>query len=239
MNIFDIVFLAIVVLVIVLSAKKGFVSSCLDTLSVAISALASYILCVPVSDKLYDFFIRDLVKTEFRQALDEMSSSISVKEKVEGMIDALPETAVKFAESVGININSVSQTIFINGMNNDDFLIEELANTFGYKVMISLVQVIVFVILFILVSLLVRAVSNFFSYTLEKLPIVGKVNTLLGGVFGLVKGLIIIFAASIILYIAVETAETGSALQQLEGSQIYTFLKETNPIIQSFGGGAN
>lgn len=235
MNIFDIVVIAIVLLVIVLSAKKGFVASCLDTFSMVISAFVSYKLCAPVANSLYDMFIKDLVKTEFTQALDEMSSSLSVRDKVAGMIEALPETAVKLASSMGVDVNNLSSTL-VSGSASNDTLIETIADTLAYDIMITLTEIIVFVALFIIASLLVRFISTFFSNNLEKLPVVGKVDTLLGGVLGLIKAIVLVFAGSVILYIVAQTAEPGSPLESVKSSQFYMFMDEYNPIIDVLKG---
>lgn len=235
MNLFDIVVIAIVLLVVVLSAKKGFVASCLDTFSMAISAFVSYKFCTPVANSLYDMFIKNLVKTEFRRALDEMSSSLSVSEKIAGMIESLPETAVKLANSVGIDVNGLSSSLAI-GNTSDEVLIETVADKLAYSIMITLTEIVVFVVLFILATILIRFISNFFSSNLEKLPVVGKVDTLLGGVLGLIKAVVIVFAGSVIIYIIAQTAEPGSALESIKNSQFYIFMEQYNPIIDMLNG---
>ena len=235
MNIFDIIVVAIILLIIVLSAKKGFVASCLDSFSMVISAFVAYVFSPKVADILYDMFIKDLVKTEFRQALDDMSSTLSVKDKVAGMIEALPETAVKLAESMGINLNNLVTGIIPSNADNEA-LIETVADTLAYNIMITLTEIVVFICLFIIATLLVRFVSSFFSHNLEKLPVVGKVDTLLGAVLGLIKAVVIVFAGSVIMYIAAQTAEPGSTLEAIKSSQVYMFMDEYNPIFDILKG---
>ena len=235
MNIFDIAIIAVAVLIIVLSAKKGFVATCLDSFSMVISAFVSYKLCPTVANSMYDMFIKDLVKTEFRQALDEMSGSLSVREKVAGMIDALPETAVKLAQSMGIDVNNMS-SILVSGSASNETLIDTIADTLAYDILITLTEIIVFIALFIIATLLVRFISTFFSHNLEKLPFVGKLDSLLGGALGVVKALVIVFAGSVVLYIVAQTADAGSPLESIKSSQIYMFMVEYNPIIDILNG---
>lgn len=235
MNIFDIVIIALILLIVVLSAKKGFVASCLDSFSMVIAAFGSYKLCATVANSLYDLFIKDLVKTEFRQALDEMSSNLSIKEKVEGMIDALPETAVKLASSMGIDVNNMSSLLIPSSADNEK-LIETIADTLAYDIMITLTEIIVFIALFIVFTLLVRFISTFFSHNLEKIPLVGKLDTLLGGALGLVKALVIVFAGSVLLYIIAQTTDAGSPLDFVKSSQFYMFMDQYNPIIDVLKG---
>jgi uncharacterized membrane protein required for colicin V production len=236
MNIIDIVIIAVAIIVIIASAKKGFVASFLDTFSIVISSFVSYKLSPVVADSMYNLFIRDLVRTEFKQALDEMASNISIGEKVTGMINALPETAVKLASSMGIDVNNFSSALVSSANTTNEALIDYVADTLAYDVMISLTKIIVFVILFILATLLIRFISSFFSNNLEKLPIIGGIDTLVGGILGVVKAAVIVFAGSILLYIAVQTAEPGSPLEAIKASQIYMFMEQYNPIIEIIRG---
>jgi uncharacterized membrane protein required for colicin V production len=231
MNIFDIVIVVLMAVVVILSAKKGFVASCLDTFSMAISAFSSYVLCPTVSNKLYDMFIRDLVKTEFSQALDDMSSTLSVQEKVSGMLLSLPETAVKLAQSMGVDVNNLSASIVSSVGSSEEAFIDMVVDTFAYKIMITLTEIVVFIALFILITILVRFVSSFFSHNLEKIPVIGQFDTVLGLAFGVVKAVVLLFAASVVLYIVAQTADPGSPLESLEASKIYMFMNEYNPII--------
>ncbi len=235
MNIFDILIVVVAVVIIVMSARKGFVATCLDSFSMVISAFVSYKLCPVVANGMYDMFIKDLVKTEFKQALDDMSGSLSVTEKVAGMINSLPEIAVKLAESMGIDVNNMS-SILVSGSATNETLIETIAETLAYDIMITLTEIIVFIALFIIATLLVRFISTFFSHNLEKLPFVGKLDSLLGGALGIVKALVLIFAGSVILYIVAQTAEPGSLLESIKASQIYMFMEEYNPIIDVLRG---
>ncbi len=236
MNIIDIVLIALIIVIVVQSAKKGFVASCLDTLSLAISGFVSYTFCQPIAQRAYDMFICDLVKTEFRQALDDMSSSLSVQQKVQGMLEALPETALKLVESMGISVESLSSSVMSSVTSSEEALIENVANTIAPKVMLTFTEVIVFICLFILVALLVRLFSNFFSHNLEKIPVVGQLDTVLGGALGVVKAIVLLAAVNVILYIIVSTSESGSPMEMIETSKIYLFLMEHNPIIDIIRG---
>ncbi len=236
MNIIDIILIAVAIFVIVRSARKGFVATFLDTFSVVISAFVSYKLTSTVADSLYQFCIKDLVRTEFRQALDDMSKHLSIGEKVSGMIQSLPEAAVKLADSMGVDVNNFSTALISSVATTEESLIDYVADTIAYDIMISITKIVVFIILFILASLLVRFVSAFLSDTLEKLPVVGGIDTVVGGALGIVKAAVIIFAGSVLLYIIVQTADPGSPLEMIRASAIYRFMEQYNPIIDVIKG---
>lgn len=227
--IFDVLLIAVVVVVIILSKNKGFVASCLDTLSLVISAVVSFLFTNKIADFVYHLFVEDLVKTTFKNALDDASNGLTVGEKVSTMVDALPQSALKLAEYFGINIEHLKHNTSM-GMFTDEELIEVVTEKVAYDIMILIVQAICFIVLFILVSLLVKFVSSFLSATLSKIPLVGQLDSVLGACFGLVKGCIIVVSISVLLTIIVATAEPNSPLLAIEDSFIYGFLKDLSPI---------
>ncbi len=236
MNVIDIVIILIAVALIALSAKKGFVASCLDTLSLTISSIVSYKFCSTISDAMYDLFIKDLLKTNFKQTLDDLSASATLDEKITAMLQSLPETARKLATSMGVNVNGFTGSV-VNSQMDDEALIEQMASSMVYDIMIKFVEVIVFIALFILIAVIVRFISNFFSHNLEKIPVIGTADTILGGIFGVAKAVVIVFAGSVLLYIIVKTSDPGSPLKQIEASRIFMYMVENNPIIHIFTGG--
>ena len=66
---------------------------------------------------------------------------------------------------------------------------------------------------------------------MEKIPLVGQLDTVLGLALGVVKAVVLLFAASVVLYIIAQTTDPGSPLESLETSKIYMFMNEYNPII--------
>lgn len=227
--VFDLIFVGIIVAVVILSKNKGFVASCLDTLSLVISTVASFILTKPVAEAIYNFAVKDLVKNSFKSALDQANGGISIPEKVDEMVNALPEPALKLADYIGVNVEALKQKASL-GMYSDEELIEIVSEHVAYDIMIVIVQAICFMALFILVSLVVKFVASFMSATLSKLPVVGSVDAILGAAFGLVKGCLIVVATGVLFTIIVATAEANSPLLAIEESYIYNFLWSFSPI---------
>ena len=227
--VFDLIFVGIIVAVVILSKNKGFVASCLDSLSLIISSIVSFLFTKQIADAVYNLAVKDLVKTSFKNALDDAGRGLTIADKVDRMVSALPESALKLADYIGVNIEGLKQRAAF-GMHTDEELIEVVANTVAYDVMIVVVQAITFMVLFVAVSLIVKFASGFLSKTLSKLPVVGKLDSGLGAVFGLVKGAVIVIAVSVLFTIIVATAEANSPLLAIDDSYIYNFLKSISPI---------
>lgn len=230
--IIDVILIALVLLVVYKAYQKGFVKTFLDTFSVFVSGIASFSLCRTVADSAYDMFIGDLVKTEFKRALDDLNSGASLGDKLNAMVDALPKPAIGIAEYMGVNLDYLKANLSGASSASDADLIEIVADKIAYDLMIGVVQVVCFFALFIIFSLVVKALSSFISHVVDKLPIVGGLDSLLGIVLGLVKGAIILLAVGVLLTVFVATAEEGSPLLAIEESKIYTFLSSFNPLLK-------
>ena len=160
-QIFDIVLIGIVVLAVVLAAKKGFASSLLETASVLISGIASYQFSTPVSGIVGDIF---------------------------------------FAEK---------------------------ANALTYV----FARVITFVALFIVFSILLKIASKVLSSLLDKIPLVGTANSVLGAALGLIKALVIVFVICTLCYIIVQSDNGENLKSIISDSYIYQFVIDNNPIV--------
>lgn len=227
----DVILVVLLLIVVYKSYQKGFVKSFLDTVSVFVSGIASFALCGPVADAAYNMFIGDLIKTEFKRALDDLNNGTAFKDKITAMIEALPKPAIGIAEYSGVNIEYLKSTVSGAYSASDAELIEIVSDKIAYDLMIGVVEVIAFFVLFILISLIVKALSSFISHIVAKLPLVGGLDSLLGIVVGLVKGAIILVAVGVLLTVIVATAESGSPLLAIEESKIYGLLSSYNPLL--------
>ncbi len=230
-NIFDLIFVAIAIVVVVASARKGFVASCLDAFSVVIAGFVSFKFFEPVAQWVYDVIVKDFMRTALVRAIEDTGSNASAAEKINVMLAEIPEGAVKLAQGIGVNVNSLAATINQSISSDRDAFIDVFGEKVVYPVMIFVTEIVVFMILLVVSCLIIRAVSNFFSDKLKKIPVVGNVDTILGGALGLIKAAVILVAVTTVFYIILATAQDGSPLEAIRNSQLYNFLAEYNPVI--------
>jgi hypothetical protein len=88
----------------------------------------------------------------------------------------------------------------------------------------------VIVVLFVLVAILIRVISKLFENT-NKIPFVGKINSLLGGAIGVVKAVVILIVVCTVMFIISSASEPNPLVEGINGSMIYTYLTENNPFL--------
>ena len=227
----DAIIIAIIAVVIVRSSKKGFVSSLVDAFAMIIATIVSYMFTPEVSQFIYDSFIKNSVSKGFEKVLDGMNTNTAVADKVDAMIASLPESAVNLADSLGIiNLNSIGAGIHMSGVIDDNQLITTVLNDFAYNVMITITKIVVFFILFVVATLVLRMVSNFLE-NINKIPLIGKLNSTLGGVLGVAKALIIIIVVCTVMYFIISSSDNVDLVGAISGSKIYNFVTENNPLL--------
>ncbi|MGN1315683.1 MAG: CvpA family protein [Acutalibacteraceae bacterium] len=232
--IFDIIIIALFVFLVVKAYKAGFVSTVIDTFALAISAILSYKFFEPVAESAYNLFVRDLVETRFTRVLDSVSSSLSVADKVSAMIDGLPNGAVKFAQVLGINFKELVNSVSASGNVSDDELISLAVDKIGHTIMINVVEVVTFVLLFVVIVLVLRFLAGFFK-NLNKIPLVGTLNAVLGGVIGVAKAVAIVFIVCTVFYFIAGMSGAAPVIEAINNSKIYMLIIENNPIINLVG----
>lgn len=230
----DILIVAVFVLVVVLGYKKGFLSTIIDTFSLAISAVLSYKFFEPVAETAYNLLVRDLVETRFTRVVDEISTSLSVTDKVNAMIDGLPPSAVKLAEAMGVSMNSLSFSMSGSGTLSNDDLVRVAVDKIGHPIMINITEVITFIAMFIVLTIALKFVASLFKKA-NDIPFLGKLNAGLGGVIGVVKAAAIVLVVCTAFYFIAGMSGSAPVIDAVNNSKIFTIIIENNPIIGLIG----
>lgn len=232
--IIDILIVALFVVLVGLAYKKGFISTIIDTFSVVISAIASHKLFEGVAESVYNLLIRDLVETRFTRVLDDISSTLSVSEKINAMIDGLPQGAVKLAQVMGVDMTALSNSMNMSGGLSDDDLIKLAVDKIGHTIMINVTEVVTFVVLFIVIALALKLLAGLFK-KVNDIPLLGKFNALLGGVVGVVKAVAVVYIACTAFYFIAGMSGAAPVIEAVNNSVIYKVIVENNPIINLIG----
>ncbi len=231
--IIDILIVVLFVVLVGLAYKKGFLSTVIDTFSVVISAFVSHKIFENVAESAYNLFVRNLVETRFTRVLDDVASNLSVAEKLNAMIDGLPQGAVKLAQIMGVNTNALTTGIFANGV-SDDELISLAVDKIGHTIMINITEVVTFIALFVLITIALKFLASFFKKA-NDIPLLGKLNALLGAIIGIVKAVAIVYIACTAFYFIAGMSGAAPVIDAVNSSVIYGFIIANNPIINLIG----
>lgn len=227
----DIILIVLAVLIISASAKKGFLSSLLESLSLIISAAVSYFITPGVSEFIYRKFVYNSVRNKLSAALLSVSSGESLGDKVTKLVESLPEGALRLAESVGIDVNSLSTSVSQSSVGTNEALVNTVTDNIAYNILIVAIEIIVFLVLFVLLSVLIKLFSKLLTKIMKKLRLMGSVNKVLGAVLGIIKAVVVILVVCTVMFIIAGSSDNATVVSTIEASKIYEFISANNPIL--------
>ena len=229
--ILDLIFIALAVVMIILGAKKGLIKALLDGLSTIASGIIAYILATPVAKVIYDAFVRGIVKSEFLKGLDDSGTDFgSISEKVNALVNELPEGALNIASKFGFDVNGAISNVVSSAPDSNESLVETLMTNIGDNIFLKITEAVTMFALFIIVSIALTFVIRLLNKVVKKLPVVKQANKLAGGLLGLVKAVVIIFVVSTVL-VFVHNEELAP---MINSSVILKVVNDINPLLNIF-----
>ncbi len=228
--ILDVILLTVFAAFVFTAAKKGFMLSLLELIAVIAALTLSYQFSPVVAQAAYDNIVeKNLVETVETQ-IDEKLNVSSSTAQAEMVLDSMPEFMVSFASSVGIELEEVKTKISSETFSAEN-LATELVEKIAQPIVVAALTAIAFLLLSAVLMFALKWIAGLLS-KLFKIPLIGTVNKVLGGVLGACKGVMVIIFVSTILKVlfAVGESEISTAVN---GSYVVGLLDNINPFVKS------
>jgi len=235
----DVVLLLIVFLCYKKGAKDGFAKTLVSLLGFAIAIVLAGSLCAPVSEFVYEKAIQPSVETAVSDVvnanLNNESSIVPTKQQISDTIDKTLEKLPAFIKDItGIEDkkDELMQTVSVHISANADEITQKICTVYIQPLVLKILSVIVFLLLFILIWLACKIIANALKI-INKLPLLGKVNALLGGLIGVLRGVIFVLIVSWALVVIVKDGANlfgVISLETVESSIILKTIAQYNPL---------
>ncbi len=180
----DLIVIAIIILAFVINFRRGLIKSVWKIVALVLTIVLAITLKAPM--------VNFLAETEFA---DHIYSS--VQERIS--IDVGEEELVQVGENAGLPDYLVAEMINVTNLNDGlSNVVNDGTNEIARRLTMLMLRIISIVILFILIRLLLAAAFTILN-TVTKLPLLSQANRLLGGLFGVINSLAIIYIACAVL----------------------------------------
>ncbi|MBR3766804.1 MAG: CvpA family protein [Clostridia bacterium] len=189
MNIIDIAVILIIVIIAVVSAKKGFLMSLFNIAAFVASGILARLFSSPVTSFIYSNYLSEKVLLKLNELLPSGSVNGEITGIIDGVMNSLPSFLAGVAKQFGIyNIADFEQF----SQSGEALTVEMLEREYVGPLVSNIVSVIVIVLLFILFSFLLKIVLSFINrmLTKKKHKIIRSTNMFLGAALGVIKGVI-------------------------------------------------
>ncbi len=195
-HIIDIVLVAIIALMVFISSKRGFIVTVLELASGVLAFIGARMLAPSASVVLYNTFAKQPVTDFIAEKYAEAGNSIAaVVNNLTSSLDFLPEGVLAYVNASGISDgNAVSQTIL-----GSITTVEQIESVVVAPVITAVLQLIAFAVLSVVLLVVLRIAARFISKVITISKIADKLNSILGAVFGLLKGCVYVFIIAVAL----------------------------------------
>ncbi|MCR5652272.1 MAG: CvpA family protein [Ruminococcus sp.] len=215
----DIIIIAIVLLLTLIGLKRGIAKTLYGIICLAVAVILAYMAAKLLSEYVYNSFILKSVTESVRASFE--SSAVTSSKVSKGIFDSLPGVLAGLLNGVGI-----TQKGFASSMDSMSATTQRATLAVVDKVIspviISFLSVVFFILLFIIIMLFFKLLIGRRILKLFKLPIIRWINALLGGVFGLCEGILLVFLfIAIIKIVSVFSASPIISQDMINSSYLF------------------
>ena len=221
--ILDLIVIAIIILMVLISAKRGFVRVAVEAVGFVAAIILSLSLSTTLADVTYQKAIEPAILSSVENATAETTSSAA-----DDAWNSLPNFITKNADKFGISKDSITNDITEDIGNSATEIVTSISqNTIkpmAVGILKTLYSVILMLVLMIAVKFLAHVINKLFSFSL-----VGKVNKALGGTFGAIKGIIIAWVFCAVISLLVSLTKNGIWIfnaENIENTIIFKLLTD-------------
>jgi len=230
--ILDLFIVSIVALYVYSSAKRGFVRTVVEFVGYFVAIFLSITLSGVVSVAIYDSFISPGIVEDITDEAS-LSSASGTDEKVDRLWKAMPDIVVNNKINANISKNTLKNTVENNDSDNisSDVLVKKVTDATVKPTVVPIIKTVVTVVLFFILMFIIKILAKFINKVFN-LPIIGKLNKLLGGAVGFFKGAIFATIFVMIVMFFVSITKNGFLFftpENIEQSILFKFLAGFSP----------
>jgi len=222
--IWDIVAVVVVVFSAVSAYRRGFLRSLVSFLGTAVSFAVAWIFSGPIAQKCYDGLLKESVAKAVQDAIAEYGTQSfeSVLMRAEEILESLPNLIGDIVKS---QIDADSLEIWYQNMirASSGNIAAGLTEGVVAPIVTTVLQILAFVLLFMICSFLVQLAVGLLR-GVRRMPVIGGLDSLLGGIFGVVQGMLYVFVIAAVLWLFIRLTGDGlPIIKQQELSETILF----------------
>ncbi len=223
--IIDLVLIGFIIIMIMSGSKKGFVKTFLQLVSKIAAFIVSAVLSKIYAPKMYEAFFQSGV---IRNIDERMTAGnvIDIAQKTTAAFNGIPSDLRGIADALGFTTETIS-----NALKGVEFGNSGVAKTLEANVVSPVVITICRVILFALFSFVLSVVFKFIIGIISgffELPVLKSANKMLGGIFGFVNAMLILWIVSYLLVVGSSFVGDDSIADMITSSNMIKLFINNN-----------
>lgn len=179
----DIMVICAILIAVLIGVNRGFVKTAVRFIGMIVSMFLASVLGGMAAEYIFNSFFRN----SLLERINASMGSLTGLESIAGALESFPDFILRTLASTGITTQSLYDKI----SNSQGIAATVIVDTIS-PVFIGFIKVLAIIVIFMILMIIVRALSNFFD-GVSRLPVVGTINGVLGGVLGLLTGIMVVW----------------------------------------------
>ena len=214
LNLYDAVFFIVIFLFFIISYRNGLLYSVVSLFKVLGSAVLSGYISNRYSYNIYERFMKDSLIKKVSEKLSDFNNGLINTFGNDAIGKAISEYLGKTA--LGSDVNSISEMIIEGGLQDT---------------IVGGIKLIIFVIVFLIMILTLSWIQSILLHTNE-VPVLGFLNRLLGGIFGVLMGIVILYIMSMLIYVLLDYGASFLSEDDILSSHLFSYIYKLNPFFK-------
>ncbi|MCD7797565.1 MAG: CvpA family protein [Clostridiales bacterium] len=221
MNYIDLAIVIFAVICIYFGVKRGFILSLIGMLRATFGIPLSFYIGETYSSVVYNNYVRQSILESVEEKLNESGAFENISNAVSQLTDTFP---FLFSEE-----SSIASLGNLKSENIAVYIADELIAPTALEI-VKIILLLLFLLLFYLITgIIIRMIKKLRQR--RQLPL-HRTNSFLGGVFALLKCVVIVFAFAAIADTVLSFGyENNTFISQLKTSKIIELINDFNPLI--------
>ncbi len=220
----DIIIIAVFLITVIVSYKKGFFKSLFDLIGTLVAILAARIASASLAPKGFEMFIREPAKATLTNTLGTAGTT-DYGAQVENAINSIPDSFNGIMSFIGIDKQAVLDKLAASDLAQGN-LVDNIMENIVTPVGTAIIQFVLFVILAVVITIVLKIVVKLLDFIIKRLPVVKSLNKGLGVVIGILRGLITVLIVSMLLGTVVSFIGNETIIEAVNNSVIVSSAQE-------------
>lgn len=219
----DLIVVTLLVLGVILGVKRGFVRTIIEVVGCLLILFVATTAAEPVSTLIYEKSARPAIENAVVSGIGDDDTS-DPDTTVDKTFNALPGVATNLLNTFGVTPASVKKTLGDTSQQTAQTIAKQVGEM-AARPLIALIRVVFVVLLFAIGMVLIGLLAGVANKLAKHIPVVGTLNSWLGGVAGLLKGLAVAFVVANLLMLLLSLSSNGIlgvTVQDAERSMLFS-----------------
>lgn len=230
--ILDLLLVAAIVFYFARGWHKGFLSTLVQVVGYVLALCGAYIGSRALAETTYQLFIREKLVQSVSDALQNSAASADITATIGAVLEAVPKMLQGFVTSFFGGVDGLAKEFGSTLSGAAESVSATIADQMLYPIIYTLLQALFFLLLFFAIMVIVRSLSKVFR-GVRHIPLIGSINSLLGGILGLVQAAVIVLI--IVMALNLLIGVTGDGIPYLNNEAIgetylFRYVYDWNPI---------